>query len=79
MRTHHTILVAALLSSAAAQAAPLPQFPPGSPWTQDITLAPTLQGAANPIPTLVGLGGFGTGNRLQIDFSFKVVNAPAGS
>lgn len=78
MRFRLAALAAALLATTGSHGATLPQFPPGSPWTQDITMAPTLQGAANPIPVLAGLGGFGTGNRLQIDFSFKVVNAAAG-
>lgn len=79
MRFRLAALAASLLATTGSHAATLPQFPPGSPWTQDITMAPTLQGAANPIPVLAGLGGFGTGNRLQIDFSFKVVNAAAGA
>jgi len=73
------VFVASLLVSVAAQSAPLPRFPAGAVWNQDITLAPTLQGAQDPIPALAVLGGFGNGGLLQIDFSFNVVNAPAGS
>jgi len=79
MRAHLLAAVVSLLAATSAYSAPLPRFPPGSVWYEDISLAPTLTGAANPIPTLVTLGGFGAGNRLQIDFGFKVVIATAGS
>lgn len=73
------VFVASLVVACASHATPLPRFPAGSVWSQDISTAPVLTGVNDPIPTLAGLGGFGNGGLLQIDFSFHVVNAPAGS
>lgn len=78
MRARLIAFSASLLACCAAHAAPLPRFPPSAVWYQDISLAPTLTGAADPIPTLATLGGFGN-SRMQIDFSFHVVNAAAGA
>lgn len=61
-----------------AAAGPPPRFPEASPWHQDISRTPLHTNSATMISTLAGLGGFGYG-RMQIDFSFLIVNAPAGA
>lgn len=66
----------ALLFAAPAAADPPPRFPPGAVWHQDIRSAPKHPQSDAMIATWVGLGGFGFG-RMQIDFSFHVVRAPA--
>lgn len=69
------LLVLALTSSAGA--APLPRFPSGAVWNQDISHAPLAADSASMISTLQGLGGWGNGNRFQIDFSMYVLHAAA--
>ena len=56
----------------------LPRFPSASIWNRDISSAPLHPDSATMISTLSGLGGFGN-DRMQIDFSIHVVNAPLGS
>jgi hypothetical protein len=56
----------------------LPQFPEGSVWRQDISTAPVHPDSAAMLSTLETLGGFG-GNRLQIDFTIRVVHADEGA
>lgn len=65
----------ALVLPVAVSAAPLPRFPPGAVWNQDISGAPLAADSAAMIATLQGLGGWGNGNRLQIDFSMHVLHA----
>jgi serine/threonine-protein kinase len=62
-------------------AEPLPRFPPGAVWNQDISAAPAHPDSALMISTLDGLGGFGGTDfrRMQIDFSLHVVHAAADS
>ncbi len=72
-------LVALLLASPVAQAAPLPRFPAGAVWNQNISQAPLAANSASMISTLQGLGGWGNGGVLQIDFSMYVLQAPAGA
>ena len=57
-------------------AAPPPRFPPDAVWHQDMRSAPVHPESASMISTWASLGGFGYG-RMQIDFSFHVVRAPA--
>ncbi len=68
------VLLAALPPSVAA---PPPRFPPGSVWNQDIRDAPLSRDSASMLATLQGLGGWGAGDRLQIDFSMYVLHADA--
>jgi hypothetical protein len=77
MRRIFVFTLAAALS-AAAPAATLPRFPPGSVWNQDISAYPLHPQSADMISTWTGLGGFGNG-RFQIDFGMHVVRAAAGS
>ena len=81
MRTSPRWSFAALIALALAMpgaAEPLPRFPPEAVWHQDIRSAPVHPDSASMVSTWAGLGGFGFG-RMQIDFSFHVVRAPAGS
>ena len=68
----------ALLLLGAAQAAPPPRFPAGSVWHRNIAAAPLHPDSATMIATLQGLGGWGNGNRFQIDFSIHVRQLAAG-
>src|SRR5205823_6331271 len=53
-------------------------FPSTSPWYQDVTNA-TLDGKSGDIISgLAGAGGWGNGNKLQIDFSIEVLSADNG-
>ncbi|MFY2763209.1 hypothetical protein [Arenimonas sp. MALMAid1274] len=69
-----SLLVLGLTLPVAAE--PPPRFPPAAVWHQDIRSAPVHPDSPTMISTWVGLGGFGLG-RMQIDFSFHVVRAPA--
>ena len=68
---------ALLTCAACACADPLPRFPDGAVWNQDITGAATYLDSASMIGTLQGLGGFGNG-RMQIDFSLRLVRSQPG-
>lgn len=57
-------------------AAPLPYFPGGSVWTQDISKAPADAQSSQIIGWLADAGGWGRG-RMQVDFSMRVMNADA--
>jgi len=57
-------------------APPLPYFPPGAIWTQDISNAPLDPQSAATIAWLSNAGGWGRG-RMQVDFSFRVLQASA--
>lgn len=65
----------------AASAAPLPRFPAGAVWNQDISQADLHPQSASMISALDDLGGFGGigARRMQIDFSFHVVHAAPDS
>lgn len=76
MRT--VVLLAAALATGAAHADPLPRFPPGAVWNQNIANAAAHPQSGAMISRLNTLGGFGFG-RFQIDFSIRVVYAPPGS
>ncbi len=67
-----------VLASGNGAAETLPRFHPGSVWNQEISGAAVHPDSATMISTLTGLGGFGN-NRMQIDFSIHVVQAPSGS
>ena len=69
----------ALLAAASAACADvhLPRFPSNAVWHRDISAAPLSANSASMISALSGLGGWGNGNKFQIDFSIVVVHAPA--
>lgn len=46
-----------------------PEFPPAAVWHQDISQSAVHPQSASMLSTLAGLGGWGNGNRFQIDFS----------
>lgn len=77
-RLRWLLMVAAAVSAMPAAAEPPPRFPPQAVWHQDISGAAVHPQSASMISTWVGLGGFGFG-RMQIDFSFHIVHAPAGT
>ncbi len=49
-------------------------FPPGAPWTTDISQAPLASNSSTVITWLQNAGGWGLG-RMQIDFSIDVLHA----
>ena len=56
---------------------PPPRFPPGAIWNQNIAAAPL---SANSTSMINALGGWGNGNKFQIDFSLQTFpDAPVGS
>lgn len=80
-RTMHRRLtwVAIALSPIVAAAAPLPRFPAGAVWNQDVSQALLAANSTTMISTLQQLGGWGNGGVLQIDFSMVVLHAAAGA
>lgn len=81
IRTSLSIAVmATALFALPGSANPPPRFPSGSVWHQNIASAPLHPNSTSMINTLVGLGGWGNGNRFQIDFSLHTYpEAPAGT
>ena len=74
-----TLLIA--IFAAAASAEPLPRFPPGAVWNEDVS-APSLKHANSDqmINWLQSHGGWGTGSSaFQIDFSMVVLHADAST
>lgn len=67
-----------LLMFATAANAESPRFPPGAVWHQDIRDAPVHANSAAMIARLQSLGGWGNGNRMQIDFSLHVRHLAPG-
>ncbi|MDR3734777.1 MAG: hypothetical protein P4L10_04475 [Acidobacteriaceae bacterium] len=55
---------------------PAPYFPPGAIWTQDVSHAPLDPNSSAIIGWLAEAGGWGRG-KMQIDFSFRVLQATA--
>ncbi len=72
--TFGKLLLLAYIFSGVVVADVLPQFPEGSVWRQDVSTAPVHPDSTSMLSTLELLGGFG-GNRLQIDFTIRVVRA----
>lgn len=62
--------------SAAVAAATLPEFPPNALWSRDISAAPLN---ANSTAMITATGGWGNGNKFQIDQSMHVVHAISGT
>jgi hypothetical protein len=57
----------------------LPYFPPGAIWTQDISHAPLDPQSDDMINWLAGAGGWGNGNKMQVDFAIRVLQANAST
>ena len=51
----------------------LPYFPPGAIWTQDISHAPVDPQSDDIINWLAAAGGWGNGNKMQVDFALRVL------
>jgi hypothetical protein len=75
VRGHYAKVTAANLAHVTP---PLPYFPAGSVWTQDVSSAPVDPRSQNIIDWLSGEGGWGQG-RMQIDFGLRVVTADASA
>jgi serine/threonine-protein kinase len=73
---HLTRVKAAKTANAAPPAA---YFPPGSVWTQDISHAPLDPQSSTMIAWLADAGGWGHNNRIQVDFSLRVLQADAST
>jgi serine/threonine-protein kinase len=58
---------------------PVPYFPPGAIWTQDISHAPLDPQSSTIIAWLADAGGWGNGNKMQIDFGMRVLQADANT
>jgi len=68
---------AALLAILAVQALaePAPRFPADAVWHRDISAAPLHPQSTTMLGTLQSLGGWGNGDRFQIDFGLHVARA----
>ncbi len=75
MRQWSVLVFGALAGSAAAQSV---QFPVTAVWHQDISGAPAHVDSTAMLSRLQLLGGWGNGDRLQIDFSFHVSRVASG-
>lgn len=62
----------------ATMSAPPPRFPAGAVWHRNIADAPVHPQSDAMIARLTALGGWGNGNRMQIDFSFHVRHVGPG-
>jgi serine/threonine-protein kinase len=71
-------LVKACAAKSQNIAAPLPYFPAGAVWTQDISHAPLDPRSSVMIKGLADAGGWGHG-RMQTDFSLRVLQADANT
>jgi serine/threonine-protein kinase len=71
----NSVFVGLLAGGTLVCAEPLPQFPPGAVWNQDISSAAVHPQSASMIAST---GSFGNG-RMQIDFSLQVARAAAGA
>ena len=63
---------AACIAISLANAGTPPRFPPGAVWHQDISSAAVHPNSSTMLSTLSKLGGWGNGNRFQIDFAMQV-------
>ncbi len=56
-----------------------PYFPPGAIWTQDVSHEPADPQSTAIIDWLADAGGWGNSNRLQVDWTIRVVRANAST
>ncbi|HET9031791.1 MAG TPA: hypothetical protein VFN25_02685 [Dokdonella sp.] len=74
------LTIALCMAMLPVAAAPPPRFPAGAIWHQNIASAPLHPNSTSMINALAGLGGWGNGNKFQIDFSLQTFpDAPVGS
>jgi serine/threonine-protein kinase len=71
----HNHVVKAKVAHLEHIAAPAAYFPPGAIWTQDISNAPVDPQSSKIISWLADAGGWGNNNRMQVDFSLRVMQA----
>jgi serine/threonine-protein kinase len=74
----HSQIVKTKAAKLVRSATTAPYFPPGSPWTQDISHAPLSPSSEKSITWLASVGGWGFG-RMQSDFSIRVIQATPNS
>lgn len=72
------VAFAAVALTAVANANPPPRFPAGSVWHQNIANSTVHPQSASMLTALADLGGWGNGNRFQIDRSFHVRHLAPG-
>ncbi len=72
------VLLAGMLAFSASSSGQAPRFPAAAVWHQDISSAPLHPQSAQMLGALAGLGGWGNGNRFQIDFSLHFRRIAAG-
>jgi len=58
---------------------PAPYFPPAAIWTQDVSHAPLEPQSSTIINWLDDAGGWGNGNKMQVDWSIRVLQADAST
>jgi serine/threonine-protein kinase len=77
----HSICVAAvtLAVSMTSGAATLPEFPPNAIWSRDITSTTVYPNNPNSNTMITQTGGWGNGNKFQIDQSMHVVHVSAAN
>jgi serine/threonine-protein kinase len=83
---HHAVVALDRMFNAKGRAArlehvvpPAPYFPPGAVWTQDISHAPLDPQSSTIIAWLENAGGWGRGDRMQVDFAIRVLQTDAGT
>jgi hypothetical protein len=72
---HHILSVRA--TKMAHVVPPAPYFPPGAVWYQDVSNAPVDPQSSEIISWLANAGGWGNGNKMQVDFAIRVVPSDA--
>ena len=77
-RTRTLLFSAQLLLAGFAQGAPLPRFPDGAVWNQDVSTAALHQNSASMISTWATAGGFG-GGQFLLNLTPFVLHAPPGA
>ncbi len=75
----HNHIVSVKAAKLAHVAPPAPYFPPGAPWYQDASNAPVDPRSSEIIGWLADAGGWGHGNRMQVDFGIRVLQADANT
>jgi len=74
---HHVVKVRAAKQEHAAASAPY--FPPGSAWTKDVSHESVDPQSSTIIDWLASNGGWGRNNKMQVDFSIRVLQANAST
>jgi serine/threonine-protein kinase len=75
----HSHIVKVKAAKMANVVPPAPYFPPSAVWNQDVSNAPVDPQSSNIIAWLANAGGWGNGNKMQVDFDIRVVQADAST